>query len=74
MADCGGAGRQWRGGAGWETRRRGQGGMEAAVVPWRLKQRGRGETRLRAYIRLCRAVDGGAPLPRHDAWRVTVAS
>ena len=27
----------------------------------------------RAYIRLCRTLDGGAPLPRHDVWRVTAA-
>ena len=72
-AGRGEARRQWRGGVGWEARRRGQGGTEAAAVPWRLKQRGRGGTRPRAYIRLYRALDGGASLLRLDAWRVTAA-
>ena len=32
VAGCGGARRQWHGGAGWEARRRGLGGTEAAAV------------------------------------------
>ena len=73
-AGRGGAGRQWRGGAGWEARRQGQGGTEVAAVRRGVKQRGRKGTGPRAYICLCRALASGVSLPRLDAWRVTAAS
>ena len=68
-AGHGGAGRQWRGGAGWEARRRGLGGTEAAAVRRGVKQRGRKGTGPRTSIWLCRALTGGASQPRPDRWR-----
>jgi len=69
VAGRGGAGRQWRGGVGWEVRRWGLGGTEAASIRRGVKQRGRKGTGPRASISLCRAMTGGASQPRRDRWR-----